>query len=321
MQLSSTSTGLSAAVIAAASFGTSGTLVKPLLAEGWSPTAAVTARALAGGVLLLPIALTMLRGRWHILWQARWRVMVMGVAGVACTQLAYFAAIQTIPVSTALLIEFLAPLLLVGLAWARTRRMPRPTVLLGSILALAGLTLVIGPGALQPVDPVGLAFAFAAAIGCAAYFLVAARGGDGLPPVALAASGLLTGGLVLALVGAGGLLPFTATFGSLPMFGSHAPWWVPLLLLALLSTAIAYAAGITASEALGSRLASFAGLLEVAFAALFAWILLGEALTGIQIAGGILILAGIAAVRAEPAEEPFEDREVLSPLPDHVSGA
>ncbi|GAA3635215.1 EamA family transporter [Kineosporia mesophila] len=307
MQLSSTSTGLSAALIAAASFGTSGTLVKPLLTEGWSPTAAVAARALVGGALLLPIALTMLRGRWHILWPARWRVLTMGVAGVACTQLAYFAAIQTIPVSTALLIEFLAPLLLVGLAWARTRRTPRPTVLLGSALALAGLTLVIGPGALQPVDPVGLAFALAAAIGCAVYFLVAARSGDGLPPVALAASGLLTGGLVLALVGAGGLLPFTATFGSLPMFGTQAPWWVPLVLLALLSTAVAYAAGITASEALGSRLASFVGLLEVAFAALFAWILLGEALTGVQMAGGALILAGIAAVRAEPSAEPAEE--------------
>ncbi len=321
MKLSSMSTGLLAAVIGAASFGTSGALVKPLLVAGWSPTAAVTARALIGGLLLLPIALVVLHGRWGVLWQARWRVLVMGIVGVACTQLAYFAAIRTIPVSTALLIEFLAPLILVGYVWARTWRMPRPAVLVGSVLAVAGLVLVIGPGALQAVDPVGLAFAFAAAIGCATYFAIAADVGDGLPPVALAASGLLVGGLVLALVGATGLLPFTVTLADLPLFGSAAPWWVPLLLLAVVSTAIAYAAGITASEALGSRLASFVGLLEVAFASIFAWLLLGERLTPLQLAGGALILAGIAAVRAERSEaetlesQPSGDRRTEDELP------
>lgn len=296
------STGLLAALLAAASFGTSGTLAKPLLEAGWSPVAAVTFRALIGGVLLLPVALVALRGRWGAVWRARWRVLVMGVFGVACTQLAYFAAIQTIPVSTALLIEFLAPLLLVALAWARTRRTPQRTVLLGSVLAIAGLVLVIGPGALQPVDPVGLLFAFSAAIGCATYFLIAAHTGDGLPPVALAASGLLVGGVVLGLIGASGLLVFSTEFADLSMFGNTVPWWLPLLLLAVLATAISYAAGITASELLGSRLASFVGLLEVAFAALFAWLLLDQRLTIVQILGGVLILAGIAAVNAESAE-------------------
>lgn len=304
MKLSSTSTGLLGALLAAASFGTSGTLAKPLLEAGWSPVAAVTLRALVGGVILLPIALLALRGRGPALWRARWRVLAMGVVGVACTQLAYFAAIQTIPVSTALLIEFLAPLLLVGYGWARTGRTPHRTVLAGSALAITGLLLVIGPGALQPVDPVGLIFAFSAAIGCACYFAIAARAGDGLPPVALAASGLLVGGILLALVGATGLLTFTATFGHLSMFGSSVPWWLPLLLLAVLSTAVAYAVGIAASERLGSRLASFVGLLEVAFAALFAWLLLDERLTLVQILGGALILAGITAVRAERADAP-----------------
>jgi drug/metabolite transporter (DMT)-like permease len=300
---SSMSTGLIAAVIGAVSFGTSGALVKPLLEAGWSPTAAVTARALTGGLLLLPIALVALRGHWAALARARWRVTGMGVIGVATTQVAYFAAIRTVPVSTALLVEFLAPLLLVAAIAVGTRRMPPPLVLLGSALAVGGLILVIGQpigSALRPVDPVGLAFAFAAAIGCAAYFVIAARPSDDLPPVALAASGLLVGGLLLAGLGATGLLPFTTSFGELPLFGSLVPWWVPLLVVAMIGTALAYAAGITASAALGSRLASFVGLLEVVFASLFAWLVLGEALTLLQLGGGILILAGIAAVRAEP---------------------
>jgi drug/metabolite transporter (DMT)-like permease len=226
-------------------------------------------------------------------------VLGMGLVGVAFTQAAYFAAIQRIPVATALLIEYLAPLLLVAFAWATTRRMPRATVLLGSVLAVGGLVLVIGPGALQAVDPIGLAIAFTAAIGCAAYFAIAARPADGLPPVALAGSGLLLAGVVLALISTTGLLPFTATYGDLSLFDTTVPWWAPLLVVAVIGTAVAYASGIAASAILGSRLASFIGLLEVVSAAMFAWLLLGEKLTPLQFVGGALILGGIAAVRME----------------------
>lgn len=301
MKFSSTSAGLATAVLSAVSFGTSGAFIKPLLEAGWSPAAAVTARALTGGLLLLPFVLVSLRGRWAALWRARRRVLGMGVVAVAFTQLAYFAAIQRIPVSTALLIEYLAPLLLVGFAWATTRRTPRPTVLIGSVLAIGGLVLVIGPGALHAADPVGLAAAFAAAIGCATYFVIAARPADGLPPVALAGSGLVLGGVVLALVAATGLLPFRATFGDLTLFGTATPWWIPLLVVTVIGTALAYATGIAASLKLGSRLASFVGLLEVVFASLFAWLVLGEALTLLQLVGGLLIVGGIASI---PAENP-----------------
>ena len=294
--------GVAAMVLSAVSFGTSGAFIKPLLEAGWSPAAAVTVRALAGSVVLLPIVLFALRGRWSALWRARWRVLGMGLIAVAFTQFAYFAAISRIPVSTALLIEYLAPLLLVLWAWAATRRMPRPAVLLGSVLAIGGLVLVIGPGALQAVDPLGLALAFAAAVGCAVYFVVAARPADGLPPVALAGAGLLLGGLALGLIGLTGALPLETVGGDVALLGGSAPWWVPLAVVAIAGTAIAYATGIAGSARLGSRLASFLGLLEVVFASIFAWLVLGESLTVLQILGGALILAGIASIPSESTE-------------------
>ena len=49
------------------------------------------------------------------------------------------------PIGTALLIEYLAPVLLVLLAWARTRRAPRGVVIAGTLAAVGGLVLVIGP--------------------------------------------------------------------------------------------------------------------------------------------------------------------------------
>lgn len=294
-----TTAGLAIAVLAALSFGMSGAFVKPMLEAGWSPAAAVTARALAGGLILLPIALVAVRGNWDAVWRGRWRILAMGLVGVAATQLVYFAAVQRIPVSTAILVEYLAPLLLVGVVWATTRRMPKAVVLVGSVLSVGGLVLVVSPGGGQGLDLLGLVFAGLAAVGCAIYYVVAATPSDGLPAVALAAFGLMVGGLALGLVGLTGLVPFTATFGTIDLLGSPAPWWVPLAVVGVIATAFAYFTSITASGMLGSRLASFAGLLEVVAAAVYAWILLGEGMALPQLLGGGLILAGIAFVRSE----------------------
>jgi drug/metabolite transporter (DMT)-like permease len=294
----STSTGLVIAVLAAATFGSSGAVIKPLLEAGWSPAAAVTARALVGGIVLLPIALVMVRGRWDAVWRGRWRILVMALVGVAGTQLVYFAALQRIPVSTAVLVEYMAPVLLVLVAWVRLQRMPKVVVLIGSVVAVAGLVLVVSPSGDTGFDPLGITFALMAMVGCAIYYVVAARPSDGLPPVALAAFGLVIGGVLLGLVGLTGVVPFTAAFGTVDILGGQ-PWWVPLLFVAVISTAIAYALGITASEILGSRLSSFVGLLEVVAATIYAWLLLGENLSLLQGLGGLLILVGIGFVRSE----------------------
>jgi drug/metabolite transporter (DMT)-like permease len=290
------STGLVIGVLASVAFGTSGALAKPLMEAGWSPATA--------GILLLPFALVALRDKWHVVWTARWRILGMALIGVAGTQLVYFAAIERIPVSSGLLIEYLAPLLLVAGVAITTRRMPRPIVLVGSVVAIAGLVLIIGP--VGGGDAPGYLFAALAAVGCALYYVIAARPAHGLPPVAFAAFGLVLGALSLGAVGLAGLVPFDIVLTEVDALGGVVPWWAPLTILAA-TTAIGYAFSITASQVLGSRLMSFVGMLEVVFASLFAWLLLGEALGPFQLLGGVLILAGIACVRSEKqAAAPIE---------------
>jgi len=301
--------GIWIGVLASLAFGTSGAFIKPLLESGWSPAAAVTVRTGIAGLALAPFAFRALRGRWGALWVGRGRILAMAAIGVAGTQLAYFMAIQRMNVGMAILIEYLAPLLLVGFAWATTRRMPRVVVLIGSVVALTGLVLVIGPANGQRPDALGLIAAFGAAIGAATYYLIAARPAVGLPPVALAACGLLLGSVLLASAGLAGALPFETNFGEVPLLGGLAPWWVPLGVVALVGTAVAYAASIAATGMLGSRLMSFIGLLEVVFAALFAWLLLGEVLGPLQFLGGALILAGIIFVDSERSTPP------VAPIP------
>ncbi|HET9989395.1 MAG TPA: DMT family transporter, partial [Kofleriaceae bacterium] len=92
-----------------------------------------------------------------------------------------------------------------------------------------------------------------------------------------------------------------ATFGDVAFAGTRTPWWVPVAGLSVIAAAFAYVAGIGAARRLGPRLASFVGLTEVLFAILVAWAVLGELPTGVQLAGGALIIAGVVLVRIDEA--------------------
>jgi drug/metabolite transporter (DMT)-like permease len=67
----------------------------------------------------------------------------------------------------------------------------------------------------------------------------------------------------------------------------------------VLATAPGYTTGIAAVRYLGPKLASFIGMSEVLFAAIFAWAALAQVPSGAQFAGGAFILAGVALVRAD----------------------
>lgn len=298
MQRSRGLIGILLGLAAGLAFGAGGVFVKPLLESGWSPGAAVLARISIGAALLVIPGLIALRFDLRPLWRARWTVLLYGLVAVAGVQFAFYASLERIPVSTTLLIEYLAPIALVLFAWLRTRRMPHRIVLAGSALAIAGLVLVIGPGG-GSLDPLGLIFAAIAMIGVCVYYAIGERAADQLPPVALIAAGFVVGAIALAIAGALGLMPMEATFTDVPFLGGTAPWWVLLLTVGAVSTAFAYTAGIAAIGMLGSRLAAFLGLSEVVFAGIVGWILIGEALGPLQILGGGLILAGIVCVRLE----------------------
>lgn len=296
--------GIALGLASGLAFGAGGAVVKPLLEAGWTPGAAVFARISVAAVVLVLPALWVLRFDLRPLWRARWTVLAYALIAIAGTQVAFYASIATIPVSTALLIEYLAPVALVFASWVRRRHAPQFVVLAGSVLAVGGLVLVIGPGG-GALDPAGLLFAAIAMLGVCVYYVMGERADASLPPIALAGAGFVLGAIALGVLGLTGLVPFAAVFTDVGYFGGTAPWWVPVLTVGVVSTAFAYVAGITAIGMLGTRLASFLGLSEVVFAAVVAWIVLGEAIGPLQALGGLGILAGIVLVRLErPARDP-----------------
>lgn len=296
------SAGIVAGLVAALAFATSGPVVKPLLAAGWTPGAAILVRLWLGALLLAGPAAWALRGRWASL-RVEWRTVVaLGLLGVAGASTLYFLAVDRLPVAVALLVEYTGPLLLLGWSWLRSRRTPSRSTLAGAALAMAGLVLVLDVTGSLELDALGLTYAFGAAIGNAAYFACTARPIT-LAPVSLAGSAMLVGALTVSLVALVGILPVRAPHVQVTMLGAEVEWFVPLLVVGAVPTAFAYGVSAVSVRLLGERLASFLALMEVLFAVLLAWALLGETPLVIQALGAALVVTGVALVRTGAAAD------------------
>ena len=296
--------GLGVALFSSAVFGLSGSFAKALLETGWTPGAAVTARLTGAALILAVPAVPALRGRWHRL-RSNWLTIVLfGLIGVAACQLFYFNAVSLLSVGVALLLEYLAPILIVLWLWGAGRKRPRPLTIAGALLSLGGLVLVLDLTGAVKVDFVGVLWGLAAAVCLAIYFFITAKENDTLPPIVLASGGLLVGAVVMWLAAATGILPMAFSTADTRLGPWTTPWWVALAGLVVLSTVLAYVAGIRAARALGSKVASFVSLTEVLFAVIWAWLLLGELPVAIQLVGGGLIVGGVVLVRLDELRGP-----------------
>jgi len=297
--------GLTFALIAAASFALSGSLAKGLMEAGWTPGAAVLFRVgIAAVALAVPGAIA-LRGQWHLLREAVGSIVAYGLFAVAGAQLFYFMAVQTLDVSVALLVEYMAPVAVIVWLWARHGVRPTLLTTAGAAIAMVGLVLLLNVVGGGPVSFAGIGWALAAMVGATVYFIISADTSNPLPPLTLAAAGLLVATVVLGLAAAIGILPIATAGGDIHLVPFSMPVWLAVVLLGVVTAAVAYVAGIAATRRLGARLGSFVALSEVVSASLIAWLLLGQAPGPIQLAGAVLVLAGVVVLKlGEPTHAP-----------------
>ncbi len=292
-----TAAGLGFALLSAVAFGLSGALARPLLEAGWSAGATVLVRIGLGAVIVVPFGIYALQGRWHLIRRNAGLITLYGALAVAGAQFCYVSAVQYMQVGPAILIEFTAPAAVVVWLWLVHGQRPGPVTLTGAAVAAFGLVLVLDLLSGADLSMAGVLWALGAMVGAATYFLISGDESTGLPPLTLAAGGLVVGAVVLGGLGLVGVLPMRASTESVTYAGNEFAWWMPLLLLGLVTAAIAYASGIAAIRRLGSRLASFVALTEVLASVLWAWVLLDELPRTIQLLGGLLILLGVVGVK------------------------
>jgi drug/metabolite transporter (DMT)-like permease len=294
---SGTISGFGFALASALSFGLSGALARGLFDTGWSPGAVTLIRIGLAAVLVAPFGLAALRGRWNLLGRNAGTILGYGTFAVAGAQFCFFSAVQYMQVAPALLIEFTAPVAVVVWLWLRHGQRPSRVTVLGIGVAVLGLVLVVGLVSGAQVSVAGVLWALGAMVGCSVYFLLSADDGRGLPPLTLASGGLVIGAALLGLLSAAGLLPMAVADVPVAYNGVEVAWWTPLVLLGLVTAAMAYTLGIAAIRRLGSRVSSFVGLTEVLAALGWAWLLLAELPSTVQLLGALLIVFGVVAVK------------------------
>lgn len=306
--------GIVFALLSAAAFATSGPLASALITAGWSPAAAVTGRIATAAVVLTVPALLALRHVRGVLRRSAGPVLVYGTVAVGGCQLAYFNAVQHMSVGVALLLEYLGSVLVVGWLWLRHGQRPRRLTVAGAAAAVLGLLLVLDVTGSGRIDAVGVLWGLAAAVGLAAFFIISASTDNELPVIPLAWASMLIGVVLLIVLGAAGLVPLHASSADVQLIGHATNAFVVLVGLAVISAVIAYVVGIGAARRLGAKVASFVGLTEVLFAVLFAWLMLGQLPSLVQLVGGVFILAGLAMVRLDELRTPRHPEPVLASI-------
>jgi drug/metabolite transporter (DMT)-like permease len=279
------------ALLSACCFGFAGVAAKALGQVGLEPVQAVWIRLLVSACLLMPYAFLRRPRALRVPGPLLPAVAAYGLLAVAGAQGIFFAAVSRVPVSVALLIAYLAPILV--LLWAKCvwrRRMSWQAVV-GAGLAALGLASVVQVWTGVRLDPLGLLFALAAACCLATYFLLS-ESLAGVDLLGLLVWGLAGGAIVLTPVAAPWNIQWSAFTGAVEV----GPWPVPVVgvvaWLVVVSTVVAYLTGMGAVRRLSSPLASVLASLEVVVSAVVALAVLDEHLSMAQWGGMVLVLAG-----------------------------
>jgi drug/metabolite transporter (DMT)-like permease len=285
--------GLGLGFFSSVFFGTSGAFGKALIGAGVSPLQASWTRVAGAMVVVAPVVLVARRRAVAAALRGHWRLLLLyGVMGVAGCQSFYFVAASRLPVGIAILLEYTGPVLVVVFTRVVLRTQLPRSAAVGVGIALIGLACVVEVWTGLRLDLPGVLAGLGAAACQAGFFLAADRASGRIDPLVMAAAGFVIATIVLTVCSAPWHIPWHV-FGDGMAFGDRtAPGWFLLALLVLISTVTAYITSIAAVQRLSAPVAGAVGYVEAVAAALFAWATLGEHLSAVQLAGGLVVLAG-----------------------------
>ena len=287
------------AATAAVLWGVNGAVSKTILATGLPSDRLAQLRSLGAAAGLVAILAVTAPGRLRLTRREVPYLLAFGMGGLAFVQFFYFLAIHRLAIGIALLVEYLAPLLVA--LWARfVQRSPvrrRIWVALG--LALVGLGLIVNiVGGGEALSTAGLLFALGGAFAYALYVLLAEHVVGGRDPVSLLAWGFLFASVFWAVVVPwwsfpGHTLTLDADLGG-RLAGHHSPVWLLAALMVVLGTIAPFFLLVSALRHISATTAGIVAMLEPVVGALVGWAWLEESLGGIQLAGAAVVLAAIA---------------------------
>jgi inner membrane transporter RhtA len=259
-------------------------LAKTIFDEA-GPAGTVFLRVLFAAIVLMAVWRPALRGRTR----AEWRLIALFGLSLAAMNLAYYEALERIPLAITVTIEFVGPL---GVAIAGSRR---PLDLAWVLLAAGGILLLSDFGSAD-LDALGVALALVAGCFWAAYILLSVRVGHVFPGAS---------GLALAMVAASAMLaPVGVADAGSALLAPEV--LAAAAAVAMLSSAIPYTLEMEALRRMPAGVFGVMMSIEPAVAALAGFIVLDEGLATRELVAILLVVAASAGA-ARNAHVPPRD--------------
>jgi len=292
------------ALLAALLFGANGSVTKVVIEAGMSPTQLTQFRVLGTAVIAGAILLATDRGAFRLTRRQLFVMAVLGVAGVAILQASYAFAIQLLPVGIALLIEYLAVLLVAVIAFFFLKEKVKPRLWIAIACVLVGLAVVAQIWA-STLNGLGVVMALVAAASLTLYFIVGERQVGATSPLAVAFWTTGFASVFWAFFSGWWTIEPALLANTVSLSGNLAavelPLWVPLAWCVVMGSFAPFFFSFLALKHLSATAAGIVASSEVIFAFVVAWLWLGEELNAVQLIGAGVVLVGI--VLAQTARE------------------
>ena len=283
-------------VTAAVLFGLNGGLSRVAMGSGLSPELFTTVRITTATLVFVAYAACFRRSALvRPKGTAMLLVIGLGLVGVAALQLTYNVAIDRLPLGIALLIEYLAPVLVV--LWVRfVRKEPVHSRMWFAVgLAVVGLALVSRVWNGLTFDGLGVVMALLAAVSFATYFLLGEHNVGLDDPLRVILWAFVAATVVMNLVEPIWTTPSlersTSMLGRLEEHSAN-PWLI-IAVIAVLGTVAPFFLGLLALRHLPATIVTVVAMLEPVIANVLGWAWFRESLTLVQVLGAIAVLAGI----------------------------
>lgn len=223
--------------------------------------------------------------------------VILGLFGLAAVQGSYYFAIAALGVGLAILIQYLAPSMLV--IWDALRGAPTPAATAaGVVAALAGTALLIGDVDLRTVraTPLQWAVGFSSALSFAFYIVWSKRGLARYAPETVMVASFLVAAVVWNVIS-----PPWEILGA----GYGLDLWLMFAALGLFSTLVPFLCFNLGLRRLPATEAGVLSTMEPVVAVISAALFLGEGLKPLQNLGAVLVLvAAIVASRRPVSARP-----------------
>ena len=225
------------------------------------------------------------------------RILLLGGLGFGFYQMLWTVGLQTIPAGDSALLIAASPVLTAVIAVMIGTDTLNPVKAVGVVLSFAGVVLVIaaGVGIELTGSPIGFALTIAAALCWATYTAFGARVLRRHSPLVLTTWATIGGTLVLVPVGMGQLLA-PGAIG--PEQAAHLPGIVfAVAFSGLLAAALANVVVFQGVGLLGPTRVMTLQSLVPPMAVVLAFVFLQEPIRPVQVAGGAVIILGVALTR------------------------